>query len=127
MVNARASLADALRRSGKLDAAIAEYVEIVKIDPSASEARFGHAMALVRLASLCGGAGRARGGRRACIPNNPVSRTRSLALLASAPDDAVRDGPRALAIMQSLEKTTTARRGADRNDGDGAGRERTIR
>ncbi len=27
-------------------------------------------------------------------------------LLASAPDDAVRDGPRALAIMRSLEKTT---------------------
>jgi tetratricopeptide (TPR) repeat protein len=105
MVNARASLADALRRSGKLDAAITEYVEIVKIDPSASDARFGRAMALVRLRRFA----EARSVLEDAVrvhPEQPGLAHALARLLASAPDDAVRDGTRALSIMQSLEKTT---------------------
>lgn len=106
MVNARASLADALRRSGKLDAAIAEYVALVKIDPSASDARFGRAMALVRLRRYA----EARTVLEEAVrvhPEQPGLAHALARLLASAPDDGVRDGPRALAIMQSLEKSTT--------------------
>jgi tetratricopeptide (TPR) repeat protein len=106
MVNARASLADALRRTGKLDAAIAEYTQIVKIDPSASDARFGRAMALVRLRRFA----EARTVLEEAVRVHPEQPGLSHALariLASAPDDAVRDGPRALAIIQSLDKTTT--------------------
>ena len=106
MVNARASLADALRRSGKLDAAIAEYLAIIKIDPSASDARFGRAMALVRLRRYA----EARTVLEEAVrvhPEQPGLAHALARVLASAPDDAVRDGPRALAIMQSLEKTTT--------------------
>ena len=106
MVNARASLADALRRSGKLDAAIAEYTEIVKIDPSASDARFGRAMALVRLRRFA----EARAVLEEAVrvhPEQPGLAHALARVLASAPDDAVRDGMRALAIMQSLEKTVT--------------------
>ena len=106
MVNARASLADALRRSGKLDAAIAEYTEIVKIDPSASDARFGRAMALVRLRRFA----EARAVLEEAVrvhPEQPGLAHALARVLASAPDDAVRDGTRALAIMQSLEKTAT--------------------
>jgi tetratricopeptide (TPR) repeat protein len=105
MVNARASLADALRRSGKLDAAMTEYTEIVKIDPSASDARFGRAMALVRLRRFA----EARSVLEDAVrvhPEQPGLSHALARLLASSPDDAVRDGRRALSIMQSLEKTT---------------------
>jgi tetratricopeptide (TPR) repeat protein len=105
MVNARASLADALRRSGKLDAAIAEYTQIVAIDPSASDARFGRAMALVRLRRFA----EARAVLEEAVrvhPEQPGLAHALARILAAAPDDAVRDGPRALAIMQSLEKST---------------------
>jgi tetratricopeptide (TPR) repeat protein len=105
MVTARASLADALRRSGKLEAATTEYSEIVKIDPSASNARFGRAMALVRLRRFA----EARSVLEDAVrihPEQPGLAHALARLLASAPDDAVRDGPRALSIMQSLEKTT---------------------
>jgi Flp pilus assembly protein TadD len=106
MVNARASLADALRRSGKLDASIAEYIEIVKIDPSASQARFGRAMALVRLRRF----GEARAVLEEAARTHPEQPGLAHALariLAAAPDDAVRDGARALTIVQSLQKTTS--------------------
>jgi Flp pilus assembly protein TadD len=105
MVNARASLADALRRSGKLEAAITEYIEIVKIDPSASDARFGRAMALVRLRRFA----EARSVLEEAVrvhAEQPGLAHALARLLASAPDDAVRDGRRALSIMQSLENTT---------------------
>jgi tetratricopeptide (TPR) repeat protein len=105
MVNARASLANALRRTGKLDAAIAEYSAIVTIDPSASEARFGRAMALVRLRRFA----EARAALDEAVrihPEQPGLSHALARLLAAAPDDGVRDGPRALTIMQSLEKTT---------------------
>ena len=105
MVNARASLADALRRSGKLDAAITEYTEIVKIDPSASNARFGRAMALVRLRRFAEAQSVLEDAVRV-HPEQPGLAHALARLLASAPDDAVRDGRRALSIMQSLEKTT---------------------
>jgi tetratricopeptide (TPR) repeat protein len=104
MVNARASLADALRRTGKLEASIAEYVEVIKVDPSAGQARFGQAMALVRL--------RRYAEARAVLEEADAANAdqpglaHALArLLSSAPDDAVRDGPRALRIVQTLERT----------------------
>jgi tetratricopeptide (TPR) repeat protein len=106
MVNARASLADALRRSGRLEAAIAEYTAIVTIDPSAADARFGRAMALVRLRRFA----EARAVLEEAVrvhPEQPGLAHALARILASAPDDGVRDGSRALTIMQSLEKATT--------------------
>jgi len=105
MVNARMSLANALRRSGKLEASAAAYAEIVEIDPAASDARFGRAMALVRLRRFA----EARTVLEDAVrihPDQPGLVHALARLLAAAPDDAVRDGARALAIMQSLEKTT---------------------
>jgi tetratricopeptide (TPR) repeat protein len=104
MVAARFSLADALRRSGKLEASVAQYAEIVKIDPSASQARFGQAMALVRLTRFA----EARAVLEDAVrthPEQPGLAHALARLLAAAPDDAVRDGPRALSIIQTLEKT----------------------
>ena len=105
MVNARSSLADALRRTGKLDAAIAEYTAIVSIDPSASQARFGRAMALVRLRRYAEARAVLEEAART-HPEQPGLAHALARLLAAAPDDAVRDGSRALIIVQSLEKST---------------------
>ena len=105
MVPARSSLADALRRSGKLEASISEYAEIVKLDPSASQARFGRAMALVRLRRFAEARAVLEEATR-LHPDQPGLAHALARLLASAPDDAVRDGARALTMVQSLEKTT---------------------
>jgi tetratricopeptide (TPR) repeat protein len=105
MVPARTSLADALRRSGRFDEAIEQYVEVVKLDPAASQARFGHAMALVRLDRHA----EARDVLEAAVRTHPdqPGLVHALArLLAAAPDTAVRDGARALRIVESLEKAT---------------------
>jgi len=105
MVAARFSLADALRRSGKLEPSIAEYIEIIKLDPSASQARFGRAMALVRLRRFAEARTVLEEAART-HPDQPGLAHALARVLAAAPDDAVRDGARALAIVQSIEKTT---------------------
>jgi len=104
MVAARSSLADALRRAGKLEASIAEYSEIVKLDPAASQARFGRAMALVRLRRFAEARAVLEEAART-HPEQPGLAHALARLLASAPDENVRDGARALTIVQSLEKT----------------------
>ena len=43
------ALGDALRRSGRIEASLSAYAEVVRLNPRAAEARFGYAMALVRL------------------------------------------------------------------------------
>jgi tetratricopeptide (TPR) repeat protein len=102
MVDARFSLAEALRRAGKADAALPHYDAIVKADPSASQARFGHAMALVRLSRYR----EARAALEAAVRAHPdqPGLTHALArVLAAAPDDNVRDGRRALTIVDGLQ------------------------
>jgi tetratricopeptide (TPR) repeat protein len=104
MVNARASLADALRRTGKLDAAIAEYVQVIKADPSASQARFGHAMALVRLRRFADARAVLEAAVRAHSEQPGLAHALAR-ILAASPDDAVRDGPRALRLINAIERT----------------------
>jgi tetratricopeptide (TPR) repeat protein len=106
MVAARFSLADGLRRSGKLEPSIAEYVEIITLDPSASQARFGQAMALVRLRRFAEARAVLEEATRT-HPEQPGLAHALARVLAASPDDAVRDGARAWAIVQSLEKATT--------------------
>jgi tetratricopeptide (TPR) repeat protein len=106
MVNARASLADALRRTGKLDAAIAEYIQVIKADPSASQARFGQAMALVRLRRFAEARAVLEDAVRA-HPEQPGLAHALARVLAAAPDDAVRDGPRALSLITAIERANS--------------------
>ena len=105
---ARQGLADALSRAGRLQMAMAEYGEIVRLNPRAGDARFGHAMALVRL--------RRHAEARDWLveatrlqPNEPQLRHALARVLAAAPDGTVRNGSQALALVQTLletEKTT---------------------
>lgn len=101
LLSARLTLADALRRNGRLDESLSHYERITTVDPTVGDARFGHAMALVRL-------GRYEQARNDLTDAMKVIRDRrrfahALArLLAAAPDDRVRDGRRALAIVEEL-------------------------
>jgi tetratricopeptide (TPR) repeat protein len=98
---AHLALADALRRAGNPADALAHYNEAMAINPTSTPARFGQVMALVRLK-------RYRDARESLtdgISREPDARELKLALarvLAAAPDAAVRDGSRALDLVQAL-------------------------
>lgn len=104
LADARFRLAEGLRRAGRVEASLAHYEDIVSADPRASQARFGHAMALVRL-------GRHPEARRALEegvrthPEQPGFAHALARVLAAAPDAAVRDGARALSLVETLQKT----------------------
>ena len=98
-------LAQALRRAGRFEESLPHYARIVE----RSDARFGRALALVAL----GRYGEARDLLAAGIERHPWESAFPLALarlLAAAPDAAVRDGSRALEMVQSLAENlrTTA-------------------
>jgi tetratricopeptide (TPR) repeat protein len=107
-VEALVALADALRRTGRDAASMTRYDEVLRINPRVAEARFGYAMALVRLRRyreardwLTEAAG--------IHPDRGEFRQALARVLAASPDDSVRDGPRAVALVKELfsgEKTT---------------------
>ena len=96
MSAAHLRLGDALRRTGRFEAALPHYRQV-----QGEQARFGEAMALVRLGRH-GEALRvldAAAERYPAEPSFPHARAR---LLAATPDDGVRDGARALALVEGL-------------------------
>jgi tetratricopeptide (TPR) repeat protein len=99
----RLKLAEALRRSGRPEESLLYYEQAVQIDPGVAGARFGYAMALVRLRRYQEARDRLVEGMRihAGQPAFPQALAR---LLASAPDTHVRDGRRALALTHELLK-----------------------
>ena len=98
------ALGDAQRRANRYADALTSYGEAVRINPRASGARFGYAMALVRL-------GRYVDARdwladaASLQPDRPELAHALARILAAAPDDRARDGRRALAIAQQLAAT----------------------
>jgi len=103
-VEMRMSLADALRRSGRERESLGHYADVIARSPAVSQAAFGSAMALVRL----GRYREARAGLDAATktyPDQPGFAHALARLLAAAPDDSVRDGARALTLMQTLTRT----------------------
>ena len=102
-VQARVQLAGALARAGRPGEAAAEYTRALDADPSQSEALYGRGMAFIRLNryreardSFADGAKR--------FPEQPLFKLALARLLAAAPDDEVRDGRRAMAIVDELMK-----------------------
>lgn len=98
-------LADALRRSGRAAAALGRYEQV----PDRRDARFGEVMALADLGRWRDARDRLAAGveRHPWEPAFPLALAR---LLAAAPDAALRDGARALALARALaeEVRTTA-------------------
>jgi tetratricopeptide (TPR) repeat protein len=102
-VQARVQLAGALARAGRPGEAVAEYTRAIEADPSQSEALYGRGMSFVRLRryreardDFADGVGR--------FPDQPLFKLALARLLAAAPDDQVRDGRRAMTIVNELMK-----------------------
>lgn len=104
LLTAHLTLAEALRRNGRVEESLPHYERVMSVDPSVENARFGHAVALVRL-------GRYRQARDELSEAMKVARdgrrfAHALArLLAAAPDDRVRDGRTAVAIVRELAQS----------------------
>jgi tetratricopeptide (TPR) repeat protein len=100
-VEARLRLAVVLRQRGRLRESLSQYEQIIKLDPRLPEGQFEYAIALAAL-------GRFREARDRLTDNvkaHPDQPAFSLALarvLAAAPDDRVRDGRQASAVMEAL-------------------------
>jgi tetratricopeptide (TPR) repeat protein len=103
-VEAYVGLADALRRSGRAAESLRRYKEGIAINPRAPSARLGYAMALVRLRRYHDALAWLGEGAK-LYPDQPELALAQARLLAAAPDDRVRDGERALAIVQELFKS----------------------
>jgi Putative Zn-dependent protease, contains TPR repeats len=103
-LEARFSLANALRRSGSVEASLLHYAEALRINPAVSQASFGYAMGLVRLGRYQEARDRLEHDVKA-FPEQPGFAHALARLLAAAPDDRVRNGARAQAILADLLKS----------------------
>ena len=102
-VEARLQLADALRRNGRPSDSLPHYAEIIRTSPAASQAHFGYAMALVRLGRHHEARDRLTADMKT-FPDQPGIAHALARLLSAAPDDSVRDGQRAMTLLQELLK-----------------------
>lgn len=100
---ARVRLAASLRRTGRAREAVSHYEQVVQLHPDNSEARFGHAVALVQAGRHRDAAERLAEGMK-LFPDQTVFAHGLARLLATAPDDRVRDGRRAMTLVQEVVK-----------------------
>jgi tetratricopeptide (TPR) repeat protein len=102
-VEARLALADTLRHVGRSQPALAHYKEAAALNPRSIQAQLGYALALADLHRYQD----ARAWLTEAVerhPDQPELAHALARLLAAAPDDRVRDGRRAMAIVQDLLK-----------------------
>jgi tetratricopeptide (TPR) repeat protein len=99
--DAHFALAEVLRRTGRAEQSLAHYERVLMLNAAASQARFGYAMALVRLRRFAD-ARRWLTEASSLHPDQPGFPHALARILAAAPDAGVRDGRRALALMQPL-------------------------
>ena len=100
---ARLRLAGILRLSGRPDDAMAQYERVAQIDPAIFEAPFGKAMVLVSQDRWPEAREELEDGM-AQYPSAPAFPLALARLLAAAPDGGVRDGRRAVAVMERLSE-----------------------
>ena len=97
------ALGDTLRSSGRVDASLKPYADVVRINPRSAEARFAYALALVRLRRYRDAKAWLEESARV-LPDRPELSHALARILAAAPDDMVRDGARAMTLVQELMK-----------------------
>ena len=97
------ALGDTLRRNGRIEASLKPYADVVRINPRSAEARFAYALALVRLRRYRDAKAWLEESARV-LPDRPELSHALARILAAAPDDTVRDGARAMALVQELMK-----------------------
>jgi len=103
-VEAHLGLADALRRTGRAADSLPAYQAALQLNPGAPSARLGYARALVRLRRYHDAVDWLAEAT-ARYPDQTELAIALARLLAAAPDDRVRDGRRALTIVQELFKS----------------------
>jgi tetratricopeptide (TPR) repeat protein len=99
------ALGDTQRRLGRFEASLKPYADVVRINPRATDARFGYAMALVRLRRYRAARDWLDEGAR-FQPDRPELSHALARILAAAPEEGVRDGARAMRLVQELMKGT---------------------
>jgi tetratricopeptide (TPR) repeat protein len=97
------ALGDTLRRSGRIEASLKPYADVVRINPRSADARFAYAMALVRLRRYRDAKAWLEESARV-LPDHPELAHALARILAAAPDDTVRDGARAMTLVQEVMK-----------------------
>lgn len=102
-IQARVGLAGALRQSGRLREALAQYEEARRMNPSFPDAALGYALTLVRLQRYQDARASLADAMK-LYPDEPMFPQALARLLAAAPDARVRDGRRALALVEGLLK-----------------------
>lgn len=102
-VEARIRLAETLGRVARHEEALAQYTRALDVDPTNTDAALGRAMALVRLHRY-EDALRRLGEAHDVHPEHPMFSHALARLLAAAPDDRVRDGRRALSLVDQMMK-----------------------
>ncbi|MBI3265056.1 MAG: tetratricopeptide repeat protein, partial [Acidobacteria bacterium] len=102
-LEARLGLAEVLGVTGRLQESLPHFERIVELDPSLAEAWVMYAMTLVRLERYREARDRLSEARRV-HPGEPELTDLLVRLLAAAPDDQVRDGHQAMALIQELLK-----------------------
>jgi tetratricopeptide (TPR) repeat protein len=94
-------LAAHLARQGQFDAAAESYGRVVSLAPGEADGRFGEAMALLLAGRDGEAAGRLVAGL-AALPENPQLRHAFARLLATSRDSALRDGAKAMVMIETL-------------------------
>lgn len=100
-VEARLQLAELLRRSGQASAALPHYTRLMALDPRVAEARFGYAMALVELGRFVEARDQLAQGMQ-MFPDREGFAFALARVLSASPQAPVRDGQRALAMLQGM-------------------------
>jgi tetratricopeptide (TPR) repeat protein len=102
-VEARLGLVEALLVTGRLHESLPHFERIVELDPTVAEAWVKYARTLVALRRYREARDRLSEARR-IHPGEPELTDLLVRLLAAAPDDGVRDGRQAMALVQELLK-----------------------
>ncbi|MBD3160517.1 MAG: tetratricopeptide repeat protein [Candidatus Eisenbacteria bacterium] len=109
-VDAHVHLANVLYTQGMLEEAVDRYHRAVAIDPNKLSAYKNLSVALIRLGRWTEAVEATRNARR-LDPTDPETAHRLARLLATAPDEAVRDGEKAVQLAESLSGAIGHRHG----------------
>jgi tetratricopeptide (TPR) repeat protein len=96
-------LAVSLRHLGRLKDALTQYQQVMTANPQNPEAQFGSATTLAQLHRDQEAEAQLMAGMKA-FPDNPIFPHGMARLLATSADDHVRDGQRAMVLVQDLVK-----------------------
>src|SRR5262249_21252344 len=101
LTRAHFQLGNLLMRRGRYSEAPAEYAAVIRMEPRNGFARLMEAMALIRLKKYSEARDRLEQSM-AALPTDLDLRTSMARLLAACPDESIRNGPKALELVQQV-------------------------